>query len=150
MPGTFSQILLHIVFSTKHRERLITPELSARLYPFIGGIIRSEGGSLYAIGGIEDHLHLYLRWRTDDAISKLVRDLKSRSTKWVHELEVRYKNFSWQEGYSVFSVSRSQEEVVKQYIARQEEHHQKVDFQSELLSLLKKHDVEFDERYVFD
>lgn len=85
MPGMYSQILLHIVFSTKHREPWITPDIAERLYPYIGGIVRAEKGTLYDISGVEDHVHLYLRWRPDESISNLMRAVKARSSKWVHE-----------------------------------------------------------------
>ena len=150
MPGTYSQILLHFVFSTKHRERWITPEIAERLYPYVGGIIRAEKGTLYDIGGVEDHVHLYLRWRTDVAVSDWMRTVKARSSNWLHETFPRLHGFAWQEGYSVFSVSKSQEEALKKYIARQHEHHTKEDFKAELLKLLRAHEVEFDEKYVFD
>ena len=150
MPGTYSQILLHVVFSTKRRERWIEPQVAERLDPFIGGIVRAERGVLYDIGGIEDHVHIYLRWRPDAAISDLMRAVKSRSSKWIHETFPALGSFAWQEGYAVFSVSKSQEEGVKKYIADQHEHHRKEDFQMELLRMLQKHEIEFDERYVFD
>lgn len=150
MPGTYSQLLLHIVFSTKHREPHITPALAERLYPFIGGIVRDEKGTLLGIGGIEDHVHLYLRWRTDEALSNLMRNVKARSSKWIHESMPDQQPFAWQDGYSAFSVSKSQEAIVQKYIATQAEHHRVVDFKTELLKLLRAHGVEFDERYVFD
>ncbi|MCW5767916.1 MAG: IS200/IS605 family transposase [Phycisphaeraceae bacterium] len=149
MPGTYSQILLHVVFSTKGRSPWISAELSERLYPYIGGIVRAEKGTLHNIGGIEDHVHMYLRWRTDASVADLMCTLKSRSSKWVHE-EMGVREFAWQEGYSVFSVSKSQEAQVKRYILGQREHHAKEDFKSELLRLLRAHEVEFDERYVFE
>ncbi|MGA2230028.1 MAG: IS200/IS605 family transposase [Tepidisphaeraceae bacterium] len=150
MPGTYSQILLHTVFSTKNRATWITPNVAERLYPYIGGIVRAEKGALYGVGGVEDHVHLYLRWRTDESVSNLMRTVKARSSKWVHDNFPSLREFAWQEGYSAFSVSKSQEEAVKQYIAGQAEHHKKEDFKSELLRLLRAHGVEFDERYVFD
>ena len=150
MPGTYSQILLHAVFSTKQRERWIKSEIAERLYPYMGGIVRTEKGVLYDIGGIEDHVHMYLRWRPDDSISNLMRTVKARSSKWVHGTFPALGKFAWQEGYSVFSVSKSQEEAVKKYIDCQAAHHKKEDFKSELLRMLHAHGVEFDERYVFD
>jgi REP element-mobilizing transposase RayT len=150
MPGTYSQILLHVVFSTKHREAWITPDIAERLYPYIGGIVRAEKGVLYDIGGVEDHVHMYLRWRPDESVSDLMRTVKARSSKWVHDTFPALGAFAWQEGYSVFSVSKSQEETVKKYIASQHEHHKREDFKPELLRLLRAHSVEFDERYVFD
>jgi REP element-mobilizing transposase RayT len=150
MPGTFSQLLLHIVFSTKHRQRHITADIAEQLYPYIGGIIRAEHGALFAINGVEDHGHLYLRWKTDGSISDLMRVVKARSSRWNHETFPAREDFAWQEGYSAFSVSKSQENAVKSYIASQQEHHRKEDFKSELLRLLKAHRVEFEEKYVFD
>lgn len=150
MPGTHSQILLHVVFSTKRREPWITPGIAERLYPYMGGIVRAEKGVLYDIGGVEDHVHMYLRWRPDASVSDLMRTVKARSSKWVHETIPGLGAFAWQEGYSVFSVSKSQEGAVKAYIARQHEHHKKEDFKSELLRILRAHGVEFDEKYVFD
>ncbi len=150
MPGTYSQLLLHVVFSTKHRERWITADVAEQLYPYIGGIIRSEKGSLYDIDGMEDHVHLYFRWRPDGSISDLMRAVKAGSSKWIHETFSNLSAFTWQEGYSVFSVSKSQEGAVKKYIANQQVHHRREDFRSEFLKLLRAHEEEFDERYVFD
>jgi REP element-mobilizing transposase RayT len=150
MPGTYSQILLHIVFSTKRREPLIAPEVAQRLYPYMGGIVRAEKGVLYDIGGVADHVHMYLRWRTDGALSDLMRAVKAGSSKWVHDTFPALRSFAWQEGYGAFSVSKSQEAMVKKYIAGQAEHHKGEDYKSELLRLLRAHGIEFDERYVFD
>lgn len=150
MPGTYSQLLLHVVFSTKGRAPWITEELADRLYSYIGGIVRAEKGVLYDIGGVGDHVHMYLRWRPDGSISALMRTVKARSSKWVYETYPNLAAFAWQEGYSVFSVSKSQEKAVKKYIAGQAEHHKKEDFKSELLRILRAHGVEFEEKYVFD
>ncbi|MBX3390489.1 MAG: IS200/IS605 family transposase [Phycisphaeraceae bacterium] len=150
MPGTYSQILLHIVFSTKCREPWITRDVASRLYPYIGGIVRAEKGVLYDIGGVEDHVHMYLRWRADGAVSNLMRTVKARSSLWVHQTFPNLERFAWQEGYGVFSVSKSQEDAVKKYIAIQHEHHRREDFKSELLRLLRAHRIEFDEKYVFE
>jgi REP element-mobilizing transposase RayT len=150
MPGTYSQLLLHAVFATKARRPWITESIAPRLYAYIGGIVRAEKGVLYDIGGVEDHVHLYLRWRPDGSISDLMRTVKARSSLWVHQTLPELDAFAWQEGYSVFTVSKSQEASVKKYIAGQREHHQGEDFRAELLKLLRAHGVEFDERYVVD
>lgn len=150
MPGTYSQVLLHVVFSTKQREKWISAQIAERLYPYIGGIVRTEKGTLLDVGGMEDHVHLYLRWRPDESISNLMRVVKSRSLEGGHETFPELAAFAWQEGYSAFSVSKSQEDVVKKYIANQAEHHRREDFRSELLRLLNAHGIEFDERYVCD
>ncbi len=150
MPGTYSQLLLHVVYSTKGRTPWITHEVAERLYPYIGGIVRAEKGVLFDIGGVEDHVHMYLRWRPDGSISDLMRTVKARSSGWLHDEFPFLRGFAWQEGYSVFSVSKSQEGAVKAYIAGQAEHHKKEDFKCELLRVLRAHGIEFDEKYVFD
>ncbi|MCW5766091.1 MAG: IS200/IS605 family transposase [Phycisphaeraceae bacterium] len=149
-PAPTPQLLLHVVFSTKDRTPWITTDVSERLYPYIGGIIRAEKGTLYDIGGVKDHVHMYLRWRPDGSVSDLMRTVKARSSKWIHDEFPKLGAFAWQGGYSVFSVSRSQEDAVKRYIAGQAEHHKREDFKSELLRILRAHGVEFDETYVFD
>lgn len=148
MPGTYSQLLPHVVFSTKGRAAWIKADVAERLHPYIGGIVRAEKGVLYDIGGVEDHVHMYLRWRPDCSISDLMRTVKTRSSKWVHDTYPNLADFAWQEGYSVLSVSKSQEEAVKKYIAGQAEHHTKEDFKSELLRIVRAHGVEFDEKSV--
>ena len=150
MPGTYSQLLFHVVFSTKHRQQWIAPEIALPLYAYVGGIIRSENGTLFSIGGIADHVHLYLRWKTDDSLSNLLRQIKAGSSKWIHKTYPQLSEFAWQEGYAAFSVSKSQEPAVKSYIEGQVEHHKKYDFKTELLRILRAHNIEFDERYVFE
>ena len=150
MPGTYTQILFHAVFSTKHRRALITPEIRPRLYAYIGGIVRAEKGTLHTIGEMPDHVHMLLRWRTDDSLANLMRKVKARSSHWLHKSCPHLATFAWQEGYAVFSVSKSIEPAVKEYIARQTQHHRKQNFKDELLALLNAHGVEFDVRYLFD
>ncbi len=150
MPGTYSQILLHIVFSTKSRAAFIKPVLRTRLYTYIGGIVRSEKGTLHAIGGMPDHIHLLLRWRTDATLADLMRTVKARSSHWIHKTFPAFARFAWQEGYAAFSVSKSTEPDVKAYIKNQPKHHEKHDFKHELLALLSAHEVSFDPRYVFE
>jgi REP element-mobilizing transposase RayT len=150
MPGTYTQILIHAVFSTKERTPWITAAVSERLYPYLGGVIRAQKGVLYEIGGVDDHVHLYFRWRPDMCISDLMRMLKSGSSKWLHDEFPSLNAFAWQEGYAAFSVSKSQEAAVKRYILGQQEHHRKEDFKSEFLRLLRAHEIDFDEAYVFD
>lgn len=150
LPGTHSRIFLHVVFQHQAAPAVDYARLDGPLYPYVGGIVRAEKGVRYDIGGIEDHVHLYLRWRPDGAVSDLMRTAKARSSLWVHQTFPKLGDFAWQEGYAVFSVSKSREGAVKSYIAGQREHHRKEDFKSELLRLLRAHGIEFDERYVFD
>ncbi len=150
MPGTYSKILLHIVFSTKKRAQMITSDLQPRLHAYIGGIVRDEKGTLYEVGGTSDHVHLLVRWRTDASIADLLRNVKSRSSLWIHQTFPTQRAFAWQEGYGAFSVSESRAPAVRDYIANQERHHRTDTFEEEFVRLLKLHDVEYDERYLWD
>ena len=116
----------------------------------MGGIVRDEKGALHAIGGMPDHVHLLIQWRTDDSVSNLLRNIKSRSSAWIHRTFPDLATFAWQEGYSVFSVSKSIEPDVKAYIEHQADHHKQRDFREELLTMLRLHEIEFDERFVVD
>ena len=140
----------HCVFSTKHRHRIITTELQERLWPFIGGIARQNKMKAIEIGGIEDHVHALLSLPPTMPISKAVQLIKGGSSKWVHENFPEHRLFSWQEKYAAFSVSVSQLDTLVDYIRNQSTHHQTMTFQEEFLSLLKKHRIEFDERYLWD
>jgi len=140
----------HCVFSTKQRHRFITEDLQERLWPFIGGIARQNKMKAIEIGGVEDHVHVLLSLPSTTAISKAVQLVKGGSSKWVHENFPEHRLFSWQEKYGAFSVSVSQLDKLVEYIRNQPEHHQKTTFQEEFLSLLKKHRIEFDERYLWD
>jgi REP element-mobilizing transposase RayT len=148
MPGTYSQMLFHIVFSTDGREPWLESPITERLYPYIGGIVRAERGALLAIGGVEDHVHLYLRWRPDAALSDVMRAVKARSTVWLKGEFERLRGFRWQSGYSVFSVSKSKEQHVRRHIAGQREHHRRPSYRDELKQSLEAHEIEFDERYL--
>src|SRR3990172_8649751 len=149
MPSAWTQNFFHTVFSTRQRVGLITPELEARLYPFIGGIVRDLRCTLLAINGMPDHVHLLVRYRPDLSHSELLQQVKGRSSKWVHETFPQLGHFAWQEGYGGFTVSKSAVTAVEEYIARQKEHHQRQDFKSEFLELLRRHGIEFDESKVF-
>jgi len=139
----------HCVFSTKDRQRMITTELQTRLWPFIGGIARQNKMKALEIGGVEDHLHVLLSLPSTMAVSKAVQLIKGGSSKWIHESFPEHRLFSWQKEYGAFSVSVSQLDVVIDYIRNQPAHHRTKTFQEEFLELLKKHRVDFDERYVW-
>ena len=150
MPQSYTSLNLHIVFSTKHRQSLITPEIDARLYDYFGGILRKEGCSLLAAGGMPDHVHLLVSLNKQLSVSDALRILKANSSKWIHETFPMRKSFAWQSGYGAFSVSHSGLDNVKRYIAHQAEHHRTRTFQEEFIALLKRHKIEFDERYLWD
>jgi putative transposase len=150
MPGTYTKLLYHIVFSTKERARLMTTDLQPRLHEYLGGIVRGEKGVAYQIGGTLNHVHLLVRWRTDESLATLLRNIKSHSSLWVHQTFPHLQSFRWQEGYGAFTVSQSQSNVVERYIMNQERHHHKKTFEEEFIELLKAHEVEYDERYIWD
>lgn len=138
------------IFSTKERQRLITPELRERLWPFLGGIARQNKMKAIEIGGVEDHLHILLSLPSTMAISKAMQLIKGGSSKWIHETFPEYREFAWQDEYGAFSVSVSQMDKTIEYIKGQQgAHHHKMTFQQEFLTLLKKHHIEYDERYLW-
>ena len=141
---------VHLVFSTKERRKIITPALRERLWPFMGGIARQNKMKAIEIGGIEDHVHLLLSLPATLAVSKAAQLIKGGSSKWVHETFPEHQLFQWQEKYGSFNVSVSQLDTIIGYIRNQESHHRKMTFQEEFLALLKKHRIEFDERYLWD
>jgi putative transposase len=138
------------VFSTKERRRLITPALQERLWPFLGGIARQNDMKALAVGGVEDHVHLLLSLPATVAIAKAMQLIKGGSSKWIHETFPDQRLFAWQEKYGAFSVSVSQLDTVINYIENQREHHRTKTFKEEFLELLKKHRIEYDERYLWD
>lgn len=150
MPSTYTRLTYHLVFSTKERRPLITSNLQKDLYPYIGGILRNEGGVLLEAGGIADHIHLLARVPAKIAVAEMLQRVKGGSSRWINESGLCEVKFQWQDGYSAFTVSESQIEVVRSYIQTQEEHHRKSTFKEELLALLQRHGIEFDERYLWD
>lgn len=150
MPQSLISLHVHIVFSTKHRDLFIVPDLAPRLYAYLGGIARQAESPLVAVGGIEDHVHLLVSLGREWCVANLVRNLKSNSSKWVHKEFPEHAQFAWQAGYGAFAVSKSNVEAVKGYIARQEERHKGQTFQDEFRQTLVAHELEWDERFVWD
>jgi REP-associated tyrosine transposase len=146
MAQSFTNLIYHIVFSTKDRQPLITDAHQTRLYDYIGGTIRELGGILLAINGTEDHVHLLAKLRPDKALSDVLRDLKANASGWMHDVFPDLKDFSWQRGYGAFTVSQSNVEKVQDYIARQREHHQKKSSRDEFIGFLEANCVEYDDR----
>jgi REP element-mobilizing transposase RayT len=150
MPHSYTSQLIHCVFSTKERRPIITPALFERLIPYIGGIARANAMVLIGAGGIEDHMHLLILLPKTLSISKAMQLIKGGSSKWIHDTFPEHRLFEWQEGYGAFSVSTSNKSRVISYINNQREHHNKEDFRSEFIRFLNAHEIEYDERYVFD
>ncbi len=141
---------IHIVFSTKHRKPLIHLSVEAELYSYLGGICNKLECQVLVVGGYIDHIHILCMLSKKITIMKLLEELKSHSSKWIKTKGDAYTNLYWQNGYGAFSVNPSEVEIVKNYIANQKEHHSKKTFQEEYKSFLKKYDVEYDDRYVWD
>ena len=149
MPRSYTNLIYHIVFATKGRRPLISPDKEARLYEYIGGIIRGLGGICLCINGVSDHVHVLAKLRPDRSVSDVLRDLKANSSGWMHDVFPDAAEFSWQNGYGAFTVSESQIESVTKYIAGQKIHHQKGSFEDEFKGLLTKNGIEFDPRFLW-
>ena len=148
MSDSYTNLLYHIVFSTKDRRQIITSEYESRLYDYIGGTIRGVGGISLELNGTEDHIHLLAKLRPDHAVSDVLRDLKANASGWMHDVFPELKDFSWQRGYGAFTVSQSHVEEVRRYILRQKEQHAKISFRDEFIQFLKTNGIEYDERYI--
>ena len=148
MANTYTNLLYHIIFSTKERRPLISKALQDDLYSYMGGIIRAEGGVLLEIGGVSDHIHLVAKLKPDTAVATILRVAKAKSSKWANERGPA-GSFRWQTGYGAFTVSESQLPDVRADVQHQEAHHRTMSFQDELLKLLERHGIQYDERYLW-
>jgi len=150
MANTYSSLHYHIVFSTKNRERWIGPDIKERVWAYLGGILKENKMKPVQIGGIEDHIHILLGAPATLAPSKIAQLIKGGSSAWIHGTFPKLKSFGWQDGYGAFTVSKSNIPNVTDYIKGQREHHRTKTFQEEYLALLKKHEIEYEERYLWD
>ena len=149
MAQSLTKIVVHVVFSTKNREPLLTMAIRNDLFAYVVGILNSLDCITLAINGTEDHVHGLIVMSKTISLSKMMEAMKGGSSRWLNSHATANGRFAWQVGYGAFSVSESQIPKVTNYIAGQEEHHRKTTFQDELLTLLKKHRIEFDERYLW-
>ena len=138
------QNLVHVVFSTKERRKLIPLDYRTKLWAFMAGVCRKEKILPHEIGGMDDHAHLLIQLPPTWSLSDAVQEIKTSSSRWME------KNFNWQRGFAAFSVSASSKDAVVRYIRTQDDHHKKMDYKSELIALLEKHGVSYDPKYVFD
>ncbi|MFV0389255.1 MAG: IS200/IS605 family transposase [Pyrinomonadaceae bacterium] len=150
MPQSIYRMFAHIVFSTKNREDLIHPEIENKLFGYIHGIIANSNANLVIANGTTNHIHLLTSLPKKIDVSELIGDIKRDSSLWTKKQDSAFGNFYWQRGYGAFSVGQTEIEIVKNYIAKQKEHHIKKDFKTEYRYFLKKYDIEYDERYVWD
>jgi putative transposase len=144
MSHTYTNLLTHIIFSTKERTPFINDSLKRDLHACLGGIVRELRGTALRINGAADHVHLLVGLPASLAVADALRVIKTNSSRWMHE-QKRFVKFGWQEGYGAFSVSRSNAAAVSAYIERQEEHHHRLTFREEFIAFLRKHGVEYDE-----
>jgi REP element-mobilizing transposase RayT len=148
MSSSYCNLLYHIVFSTKDRERWMNATIRPRIHEYLGGAIRAENGIALIVNGAADHVHILAKLRQDKALSKLIGELKANSSGWISRTFPEAAGFAWQEGYGAFTVSESQAPKVRSYIERQQEHHRTVSFLEELKVILKAHGLPFDERFL--
>jgi REP element-mobilizing transposase RayT len=151
MSQSLARIILHLVFSTKHRERFLQlPDLRAETYAYMAGTLQRLDCEPILINGTDDHVHILMNFSRTITIANLVGKLKNASSRWLREQKKGMQEFRWQAGYGIFSVSQSKLEEARQYVAAQEQHHRTVSFQDEFRALCKKHRIPIDERYVWD
>ena len=150
MPQSLARIYLHLIFSTKGRAPIINDQIREPVHSYMATVLKNLGCHANLINSVDDHIHLLFELGRTVAVSKVVEDVKKSSSKWVKTQPTCVADFSWQNGYGVFSVSHSNFDAVRDYIAGQHEHHRRRTFQDELRALLEKHGVEYDERYVWD
>jgi putative transposase len=149
MAHSYSNTLIHCVFSTKERRKIITPSLEARLHPYLGGVAKTHDMTALAVGGVEDHVHLLLSLPGTLPVAKAIQLIKGGSSKWVHDTFPDMQYFAWQEGYGAFSIGISQVERTRTYIHRQAEHHRSMSFEDEFVQFLRRHGIALDPRYVW-
>jgi putative transposase len=150
MANTYTQLYVQIIFSPAGRQNLISEHIKNDIYKYITGIIKNKNQKPMIINGMPDHVHIFIGLSPDISISDLVRDIKSNSTSYINEEKLIAGKFSWQKGYAAFTYSKSQVEKVVNYIQRQEEHHRIKSFREEYLEFLKKYEIEYDEKYLFE
>ena len=151
MAQSLARILLHIVFSTKDRQPFLRDrELREETHRYLGGILTNLHCQPLITGGVEDHVHLLLAFSRTETVADVVKELKRASNVWLKAKAPQLADFAWQSGYGVFSIGQSQVEALRSYITGQEGHHRKVSFQDEFRELLRRYEIEFDERYVWD
>jgi len=150
MGGTYTNLIFHVIFSTKHRTPVILNDFKDELYAYIGGIVKGEDALLICICGMPDHIHMMIRIKPTHCLSELMQRIKGKSSKWINQKRFTASKFYWQSGYGAFTVSKSQMDKVKKYIQNQTEHHRKRTFQEEFTDILEKHKIDYDSEYIWN
>ena len=150
MPQSLSSILVHLIFSTKHRQPFISPDLERELFPYMATVLKECNSPALIINGTTDHVHILFCLGRTVALADVVEEVKKRSSRWAKTKGKQFAGFQWQAGYGAFSIGESMMAAVRRYIAKQKEHHRRRSFQEEFREFLAKYQIEHDERYVWD
>jgi putative transposase len=150
MSQSLCRNFIHLIFSTKERRPLLTDDIRDEMHGYLRGVLRNWDSPSIIIGGVEDHVHILFLVSKNHALAEIVEEVKSGSSKWIKTKSTKLINFYWQNGYGEFSVSQSNVKSVRQYIQKQKEHHDNVSYQDEFRNFVKRHDVNYEERYVWD
>ncbi len=150
MAQTMVSLLVHVVFSTKHRAPFIIPEIEPELFAYISGVLKNHGSRCLSAGGTDDHVHLLISLSKTHALSDVLRAVKAGSSQWIKAQGRNFEGFGWQDGYGAFSIGQSGVPALKRYIARQRQHHHGTSFQDEMKEILAKYELDFDERDFWD
>ena len=149
MGQSLSKVYVHIIFSTKDRLNLIDENIEQRLFQYLGGICKGLECNPIQIGGFKNHVHILCLLSKNISQAKLLEEIKKQSSKWIKTIDSKYSKFYWQDGYGIYSVKSNDAESIIHYIKSQKEHHKKFTFKEELITFLKKNEIEFDEKYLF-
>jgi REP element-mobilizing transposase RayT len=149
-PGVFTQLYVHLVFAVQNRDAVLHKNIRPRIFEYISGIISGMNHKSIIVNGVSNHIHIFIGWNPVKSISETVHDIKRNSSLFINNEKLCSGRFSWQEGYGGFTYGKSQVEDVYNYILSQEAHHKKVTFREEYIQLLKKFEIEYDERFLFD
>jgi putative transposase len=150
MPESLSKVIVHIIFSTKDREPWLESNVRPRMHGYLATICRDLGADFVRVGGVADHVHIVTTLPRTLSQAQSIEKIKKLSSKWIKTVGVRYRGFFWQRGYGAFSVTPSRVDELLRYVESQQEHHRTRTFQEEYRELLRRHGVDFDERYVWD
>jgi REP element-mobilizing transposase RayT len=149
-PGKFTQMYVHLIFAVKNLDAMLNKEIRSRVFEYISGIITNMDQKSIVVNGVSNHVHILIGFNSSISISETVHEIKRNSSLFINKEKLCKGKFAWQEGYGGFTYSRSQLDNVYNYIQNQEKHHQKSSFKSEYVRVLKKFEVEYDERFLFD
>ena len=150
MPNTYTQLYIQFVFAVKYRDSLIKREWKDDLYRYITGIVQHNKSKILAIGGMSDHIHIFIGYKPTIAIPDIVKDIKLASSSWINDNKLTSHRFNWQEGHGAFSYRLRDVDEICRYIQNQQEHHRKISFKDEYVNLLKDFSIAYEEKYLFD